>query len=527
MKQNLDKSEKKYGRTEPNLHSNTEIGNAAFDYATFKRHSTLFRNNFNKKNFRWIHSYFLKSKKVAWLSSIVLLFQFCLTENPNGDFLFFSLFQDEKSGLSVDPPPIVGPPAANHALSITPSTTTGVVGSTLQFRAYHTVNSGTPIEITEDVDWVSSDTSILSFANTPGSKGIADLLTPGSSTVTIQPNATLAAVLPASVLGINKIMTLSPAPDTAAPTLTAFTPANGSSGFSPLTFQLDFTFSEPMNTSVTPTITLEDRTGVSTFVPFTSLSYTHTWNSNTSLSVVLGPFPENFAFRWTLSNTGLTDVAGNALAASQQATSATTAESVNIPLTDTGQVGCWDASGTVLGTCAGGMDGEVTGVSPTASMVGPSVNMTYPSDPTTFHGLTNLRWTTCTHGQVWNGANNCQGTGSSPIYGGITASWDQAIQTCRSYNARNSGAGYGGRQGWRLPTIREMQSILDYAYTSNRIIHPTYFPNMIKSQNYWSSTTRSKPSNKDTALKINTYAGKIQNATKSTNTLYFYCVTNQ
>src|SRR5208283_3647371 len=58
--------------------------------------------------------------------------------------------------------------------------------------------------------------------------------------------------------------------------------------------------------------------------------------------------------------------------------------------------------------------------------------------------------------------------------------WDNALSYC-------DGLSLGGYSGWRLPNIKELTSIVDYALY-NQVINTTFFLNAIAS-NYWSSTT--------------------------------------
>ncbi|MBM9576865.1 DUF1566 domain-containing protein [Leptospira sp. 201903070] len=454
-------------------------------------------------------------------------------DDPKGGMLLFSLLRDKDNTTVTDssssPPEVTVATASVHSIVIDPSTTPNeYVGGTIQFRAYHYINGVMDSDVTEAVDWTSSNAGVLTVSNTPGTKGLATKSAIGSSDVEIQPPATLIALLPSTYTIPKATATIAAVPDTTQPTITSFTPSNGSSGFQPLlTFAIDLYFDEAMDTSLTPALTIEDRIATSTFVPMTGFNHTHTWVSNTHLTIRLSPLPDNFSFRWTLSSTSLKDLAGNSLNANYTATNGTVAELSDYPLSDTGQTGCWDTAGNPV-TCAGtGMDASILGQAPSATFTGPNLNVGYPNDPITFHGLTNKTWASCVHGQVWNGTN-CTGTGGASTYGALTATWSQAIQRCRDYNNLNSGAGYAGKKGWRLPTIKEFQSLFDYSYFGDDyLINPAFFPNTIDGNtNYWSSTVRASSSNKDKAFKVNIYAGKTQNVDKGT-TMYHYCVTNE
>jgi hypothetical protein len=47
----------------------------------------------------------------------------------------------------------------------------------------------------------------------------------------------------------------------------------------------------------------------------------------------------------------------------------------------------------------------------------------------------------------------------------------------------------GGNSGWRVPNVKELLSIVDYASTSSATINTTFFPNVNTGTMYWSSTT--------------------------------------
>ena len=64
---------------------------------------------------------------------------------------------------------------------------------------------------------------------------------------------------------------------------------------------------------------------------------------------------------------------------------------------------------------------------------------------------------------------------------GVRRTWDQALEYCK-------GLSLGGHSDWRLPTVKELQSIVDYA-KHNPAIDTMFFPDT-KASVYWSSTTR-------------------------------------
>ena len=88
------------------------------------------------------------------------------------------------------------------------------------------------------------------------------------------------------------------------------------------------------------------------------------------------------------------------------------------------------------------------------------------TDPTT-----GLQWMRCSMGQTWDGTT-CTGTAS-------TYTWDQAV-------ALTNAVPFAGQSDWRLPNIRELQTILDRSVYSPSI-DPAAFPNTPASY-FWSAS---------------------------------------
>lgn len=80
---------------------------------------------------------------------------------------------------------------------------------------------------------------------------------------------------------------------------------------------------------------------------------------------------------------------------------------------------------------------------------------------------TNLIWQRCSVGQTWSGSS-CAGAASK-------YTWQNALQLGQSMTA-----------DWRLPNIKELQSLVEKA-CSRPSINQTIFPNT-SSDNYWSSS---------------------------------------
>lgn len=136
----------------------------------------------------------------------------------------------------------------------------------------------------------------------------------------------------------------------------------------------------------------------------------------------------------------------------------------------------------------------VSSISETA----PASEFTANDDGTVRHDKTGLTWMRCSLGQTWT-AGNCVGAAS--IY-----TWQEALQTVES-EALPEG-------DWRLPNIKELQSIVEFSCESPAINQST-FPNtpVIKPEaTAWSSSPNSDASDEAWYLYFN--SGKNNNADK-------------
>jgi len=90
--------------------------------------------------------------------------------------------------------------------------------------------------------------------------------------------------------------------------------------------------------------------------------------------------------------------------------------------------------------------------------------------------------------------------------------WEFSITYCE-------GLSLGSYSDWRLPNIKELESITDDT-TYNPVINTTYFPNT-NSEYYWSSTTYASDSS--SAWSVGFYNGYVGINFKSSN-YYVRCV---
>lgn len=108
-------------------------------------------------------------------------------------------------------------------------------------------------------------------------------------------------------------------------------------------------------------------------------------------------------------------------------------------------------------------------------------------DQTVTDNLTGLVWEqkTATPGGVHDVANLYSWTTND----GDTSDEDGTVFTA-FISALNAGAGFAGSNGWRLPTVFELQTILlsdSYPCGTSPCIHPTFGPTLPVS--YWSTTS--------------------------------------
>lgn len=88
-----------------------------------------------------------------------------------------------------------------------------------------------------------------------------------------------------------------------------------------------------------------------------------------------------------------------------------------------------------------------------------------------------------------------------------TYNWNQAKEYCEILTL-------GGKNGWRLPTRNELQSLVDYSISSGPTISIIYFPDTVADY-YWSSTTYAEYP--DSAWVVSFSKGYIVYSNKTTN----------
>lgn len=117
-----------------------------------------------------------------------------------------------------------------------------------------------------------------------------------------------------------------------------------------------------------------------------------------------------------------------------------------------------------------------------ASLAAPQTTATFldHKDGTVSDPARELMWKKCSEGQSWRKAgNSCEGQAAG-------SSWDDALNQVEILNA---GSGFAGHKDWRLPTIKELATLVDYDRPSP--IDLNLFPGT-PGLWYWSSTPYQK-----------------------------------
>jgi hypothetical protein len=163
-------------------------------------------------------------------------------------------------------------------------------------------------------------------------------------------------------------------------------------------------------------------------------------------------------------------------------------------LPKTGQTRCYNASGTEVNCTGTGQDGEIK-----AGVAWPNPRFTPVGDCVT-DNLTDLIW--ARNGDLPNG----------------TKTWQQALD----YVAyMNSSSGLCGYHDWRLPNVNELYSLLNAEQGNTGMWLNGQGFNNVKSENYWSSTTRANHA--DLAWGVYLFVGYVNDLYK-TNPLYVWPV---
>jgi len=163
----------------------------------------------------------------------------------------------------------------------------------------------------------------------------------------------------------------------------------------------------------------------------------------------------------------------------------------------TGQTICYDAAGTVISCSGTGQDGALQKGVPS-----PSPRFTDNGNGTVTDNLSGL---------IWLKDANCFGT----------RTWADALAAANTLNSGECSLSDSSAEGaWRLPNIKELQSLVDFSRV-NPVLPSGYPFSGVQSDNYWSST--SYADNTSNAWNLNLNNGNVNNDDK-TNTNYVWPV---
>ncbi|WP_245536802.1 DUF1566 domain-containing protein [Turneriella parva] len=135
----------------------------------------------------------------------------------------------------------------------------------------------------------------------------------------------------------------------------------------------------------------------------------------------------------------------------------------------------------------------------------PVRNFSDNTDGTVTDVNANLRWQKCTRGQ--NNDASCTGAATA-------STWQLALQYCDGLTLGDTG--FANRANWRLPNVKELESLIDRSVNSPAI-STAFFPATLSNYYWTSSTVAGTPTN---AWRIR---GDIDNSVK-TSAHYARCV---
>ncbi|MBM9577095.1 DUF1566 domain-containing protein [Leptospira sp. 201903070] len=323
--------------------------------------------------------------------------------------------------------------------------------------------------------------------------------TPGSNQGTTSTSVSRDDIAP-------KIITASP----------ALTPNAAAFGLSVNQKTFSLTFDEDMDTSISPIPTHWDQTQGDKEIKWPGAIGSWSADKRTYTLNVQSNLPEWHKFYWRYSDTSFKDIAGNVVVSSPTVT--ISAGNINLnygtiqdtayffPL-DTEQSFCADQNGNTIPCNGTGQDGEVGGVIPVLS---PNTFFSFPmningfaNDFVTIDTKNNRFWRTCEPDyemviglnlcvKICPGQNKWNGSSCVAEFENPMKTFNQAVESCSELNGRNNGTGYAGRKGWRVPTLAEYNTILEYdsGGFGNEAIPERFFPGLSRSNyhRFWTSS---------------------------------------
>jgi hypothetical protein len=178
--------------------------------------------------------------------------------------------------------------------------------------------------------------------------------------------------------------------------------------------------------------------------------------------------------------------------------------STRIPISDTGQIKCYDAAGAVIacpapGQSFFGQDGNYP-INPMSFTKLDNAGKVLPDSATSWSmvkdNVTGLVWEIKTkkdrvknYTDPHDGDNTYTWYDSNPATNGGNAGTPGTGTDTEDFTKALNDAKFGGFTDWRLPTLKELSAVINFSIAEpGPTIHGGYFPNM-QSTSYWSSNT--------------------------------------
>ena len=130
-----------------------------------------------------------------------------------------------------------------------------------------------------------------------------------------------------------------------------------------------------------------------------------------------------------------------------------------------------------------------------------SANFTDHGDGTVTDNVTGLMWMRCSLGKTWiSGTGSCDGSAT-------TLSWQSPLSNAEGTN-------FAGHDDWRLPNMKELESIVERRCWSPAI-NSTLFPDTSTSSYYWTSSPSASQILQAWVISFNIGSVFIQDKTES------------